>query len=64
MVCPQVNVECPACGHAFVAVPESPASCAGCGRELAWSELAPDGPGYAGQPPAEGAGASPRARRA
>jgi endogenous inhibitor of DNA gyrase (YacG/DUF329 family) len=41
-LCPQVTVECPACGHAFVAVEESDAACVACGHELAWSRLRPE----------------------
>ena len=41
-VCPQVTVECPSCGHLFVAVQEAAAGCAACGHELAWSELRRD----------------------
>lgn len=38
-VCPQVNVECAACGHAFVAVPDAATACAACGHELRWTEV-------------------------
>jgi uncharacterized OB-fold protein len=38
-LCPQVTVECPACGHVFVAVEESEAACVACDGELAWLEL-------------------------
>ena len=38
-VCPQVTVECPGCGHTFVAVQEAGAECVACGRELVWDTL-------------------------
>ena len=41
-VCPQVTVECPACGHVFVAVQEAGAECAACHGELFWAELRRD----------------------
>jgi endogenous inhibitor of DNA gyrase (YacG/DUF329 family) len=44
-LCPQVTVECPACGHVFVAVEESDAACVACGHELDWSRLRPEGDG-------------------
>jgi ribosomal protein S18 acetylase RimI-like enzyme len=39
-VCDQVTVECPGCGHTFVAVREADTHCAECGRELRWDEPA------------------------
>jgi ribosomal protein S18 acetylase RimI-like enzyme len=38
-VCEQVEVECPRCGHSYVAVPDGEASCAECGHELSWTEV-------------------------
>jgi hypothetical protein len=38
-VCDQVTVECPGCGHAFVAVQEADAECVACGLALEWSVL-------------------------
>ena len=38
-LCPQVTVECPSCGHVFVAVEEAEAACTACGEELAWGRL-------------------------
>ena len=38
-VCPQVTVECPACGHAYVAVPDGEATCAQCGHAYSWAEV-------------------------
>jgi ribosomal protein S18 acetylase RimI-like enzyme len=36
-VCPQVEVQCPACGHVYVAVPEGEASCSACGQVYSWA---------------------------
>jgi rRNA maturation endonuclease Nob1 len=44
-LCPQVTVECPGCGHVFVAVEEAEAACVACGHELAWSRLRRDADG-------------------
>ena len=38
-VCPQVTVECAACGHTYVAVPEGEASCTQCGRVYSWAAV-------------------------
>lgn len=47
-VCPQVTVECPECGHTYVAVPDARATCVECGAEHSWNPVRVCRPGDVG----------------